>query len=109
MLRALALAALLGLGTCQAGKAPDAPLTGPARVEADRKACEKRGGNFAPGGRSQALYCFVVPKDAGRQCTKSTQCSSACLAFGTCAPVAPLLGCHEIRNAAGVIVTQCID
>jgi len=109
MFRALLLTALLGLGTCQGAKAPEVPLSGPEKIEADRRACERRGGNFAPGGRSQSLYCFTVPKDAGRQCTKSTQCDSACLAFGTCAPVKPLLGCHDIRNAAGVIVTQCID
>ena len=104
----VALAAL-ALAACQQEDG-DLPPVGAAAVEAARIDCERRGGSFAPGGVSGGLTCFTTPPDAGRQCQTSDDCTGACLArSGTCAPITPLFGCHEILDAAGVRSRICID
>jgi hypothetical protein len=74
-----------------------------------RRGCEAEGGVLRPrpGG---LLACVRVTGDSGRACTASSQCQSECLArSGTCAPVTPLFGCHEVLLAPGNRVTQCVD
>lgn len=96
------------------GTTPSA--TSPPPVEAEspliaqqRRGCESEGGVLRPrpGG---LLACVRVTGDSGRACTASSQCQSECLArSGTCAPVTPLFGCHEVLLASGSRVTQCVD
>lgn len=109
-MRGLIPVLLLVLAACQPdGTKPLAPV-GAALVTADRASCEKRGGIFGALGASGALTCFTTPRDAGKSCSKATDCESACLARSmTCAPITPLNGCNEIINSAGARLTQCIE
>jgi hypothetical protein len=109
-MRAALLAALFTLAACREA-APPTPLepVGPARMEAERLACERRGGSLQASPRG-TLACVRPMHDAGRQCRAAGECAGACLArSGTCAPFAPLLGCHEVLTQTGARVTECID
>ncbi|AVW91726.1 hypothetical protein [Celeribacter baekdonensis] len=107
--------AIFALSACQA----EAPETGGGYGlagydpggRAQKTACETRGGAFKPGGASGALACFVTPKDAGKSCSKSTECSTGnCLARSqTCSPIEPLFGCNELLDTEGRRVTLCVD
>jgi hypothetical protein len=73
-------------------------------------ACEKRGGRWSVAGGGSAAFCQSPTKDAGKSCRKSTDCTGYCLEKSrTCAPVTPMLGCHDILNEAGRMLTQCIN
>lgn len=109
MKRLLLIAALV-LAACQGDGSSKLEPVGTAAVDAQRAACEKRGGNFALGGSSGGFSCITTPRDAGKQCKKATDCESACLArSNTCAPLQPLFGCNEILTATGVRLTQCVN
>jgi hypothetical protein len=84
--------------------ATSAPKT-PAQI-----ACEKRKGIWSKAGAAGASYCQKATRDSGKSCAKATQCEGYCLAkSNTCAPATPLLGCHDILNEDGKILTQCIN
>jgi hypothetical protein len=73
-------------------------------------ACEKRGGRWSVAGGGSAAFCQTPTKDAGKSCRKSGDCSGYCLEKSrTCAPVTPMLGCHDILNETGRMLTQCIN
>lgn len=73
-------------------------------------ACEKKGDRWVRVGKSILQACVKVTRDSGKQCKRSTECESDCLArSGTCAPLKPLLGCNEILQDNGARVTQCIE
>ena len=74
-----------------------------------RALCTRNNGNFT---RTQAgaFVCVSRTRDAGKSCTASSQCQGSCLArSGTCAPVKPLIGCHEIATVEGAVATVCIE
>ena len=76
----------------------------------DQITCEKRRGTWTNAGKSNIKTCIQRTRDAGKQCRKQGDCSSACLArSGTCAPVKPLFGCNEILQKDGSRATLCID
>lgn len=105
---ALALAALLG--ACRETPAPTLEPVGAARVEALRDRCTRDGGVLSAAGRGGSLVCLRETRDAGRQCRAAGDCSGECLArSGTCAPVVPLLGCHEVFLADGRVSRQCLE
>lgn len=83
----------------------------PNAVETQKTACEARGGTFGPGGLGGFMTCFETPEDAGKRCTKSTDCSTgSCLARSqSCAPITPLFGCNEMLDAEGRRVSLCVD
>ncbi|GGH55791.1 hypothetical protein GVY41_11720 [Frigidibacter albus] len=87
-----------------------APVIPPA-LSAAAAACAKIGGRYASRGTGRNIYaCFTTPRDAGKSCNKSGDCSSACLARSlSCAPLQPLFGCHEVLTDRGQRVTQCIE
>lgn len=96
--------------------APDAPAAEAEPVEpvviktAAHLACEKRGGRWSVTGGGAAAFCQSPTRDAGKSCRKSTDCTGYCLEKSrSCAPVTPMLGCHEILNEAGRMLTQCIN
>jgi len=106
---ALLVIAALGLGGCR--KTPETllPPVGKAAVTAQRTACEARNGSFRSNGAG-ILTCFTTPRDAGKSCRKSDDCTTACLARSmSCAPIEPLTGCQEIMTNLDTRVTQCID
>lgn len=73
-------------------------------------ACEKRGGRWSVAGGGTAAFCQTPTRDAGKSCSRSTDCAGYCLEKSrTCAPVTPMLGCHDILNETGRMLTQCIN
>ena len=73
-------------------------------------ACEKRKGRWSIAGAGSAAFCQTPTKDSGKVCRSSDDCTGYCLAkSNTCAPVTPMLGCHDILNEAGRMLTQCIN
>ncbi|MFN3847251.1 MAG: hypothetical protein ACK4RZ_15735 [Paracoccaceae bacterium] len=87
-----------------------APVPPAALKTAAHLACEKRGGRWSVAGGGKAAFCQMPTKDAGKSCTKSKDCSGYCLEKSrTCAPVTPMLGCHDILNETGRMLTQCIN
>ncbi len=76
---------------------------------AARAACVKKGGRFSRT-KTGAFVCVTRTRDANKACTASTQCEGSCLArSGTCSPVTPLIGCHDILTGRGSMATVCID
>lgn len=74
-----------------------------------RAACAREGGRLQSltGGN---VSCIRQTRDAGQACTGAGACEGACLArSGTCAPITPLFGCHEVLLAPGSTVTQCVE
>lgn len=72
--------------------------------------CLKQGGLWAAAGKTGAKTCVKRTKDAGKFCTKETQCEGYCLARShSCAPIKPMFGCNDILQADGREVTLCLD
>lgn len=89
---------------------PGAAASDPSNAATLQTACERRGGEWRNVGRGGLMTCFTTPKDAGKYCTKSTDCSTECLArSNTCAPIQPLYGCNELLDASGRRGTLCVD
>ena len=79
-------------------------------VDPATAACRARGGTMSPGPAGIGQLCVMPTRDAGRPCTRAGDCTGYCLARSqTCAPVTPLLGCHEVLMADGRRMTQCIE
>jgi hypothetical protein len=107
-----ALAALIFIAACQHElDQPDTGLVGfdPHLIENQTQACLDSGGRFGAGG-SGGSACFYNTKDANQRCEASTDCEGLCLArSGTCAPVTPLFGCHEVLGRLGAPSTLCLN
>ena len=90
------------------------PEEGLPEVEVVRTAgqvlCEASGGQWVAAGETGAFYCASQTRDAGKRCSKKTQCQGVCLArSGTCSPITPLYGCNDVLEKDGRQVTLCID
>ena len=86
------------------------PATPPEQQTPEQAKCLKSGGAWATAGKSGTKACVKRTKDAGRACTKETQCEGYCLARSqTCAPITPMFGCNDILQADGREVSLCID
>lgn len=108
MVRALAPLVLLALAAGCRGDPPAPAAPGAIGAEDQRSACTRRGGRYE-GTAAGAFYCLREHADAGRQCRTGADCAGECLArSGTCAPVSPLFGCHDVLDARGRQVTQCL-
>ncbi|MBN2631641.1 MAG: hypothetical protein JXR75_14010 [Rhodobacteraceae bacterium] len=112
-------AEVLGPKIAAPDKAPEKPVpevetaapAAPVAVKtAAQLACEKRRGVWSSTGAGKAAFCQTPTRDGGKSCRASSDCSGYCLAkSGTCAPVSPMLGCHDILDDAGRMLTQCIN
>jgi hypothetical protein len=72
-------------------------------------ACERKRGSWIDTGGG-LMICQFTTRDGGKRCTRESQCEGLCLArSGTCAPVEPLMGCHDILQDNGTRATQCIE
>lgn len=97
-----------------AGSVPDEGTSTPteavaAPVSPQQALCEKAGGAWAKVGASGNV-CVKRMKDAGKSCRKKADCRGECLAqSGTCAPIAPLMGCNEVLDSEGRQMTQCLQ
>jgi len=110
LMAAVALAGLVFLQGCKPENDGTLPPVGQARTDMLHASCIKGGGDFVRQGKGGGFYCLSRPKDAGKSCSTSDDCESACLARSrSCAPLKPLLGCNPILSAAGIEETQCID
>lgn len=109
-----ALLAISALAACQSDGGDEAALP-PTPLQAAEEACVAAGGSFgrvpgAPEDAPEVRICYREPDDANTGCSAATDCEGACLARSrTCAPVIPLLGCHQVLSSSGVEVEQCID
>lgn len=105
-----ALAALTVLGACLGGapeRDPATPITSFGFPQ-DRVSCAASGGRWGQTGQG-GHTCYAPLGDAGRACTAAGDCEGACSARSrSCAPVRPLMGCHEILTEGGTVATQCI-
>lgn len=85
--------------------APRVIVKSPAQIT-----CERRGGRWSATGGGVAAFCQTPTRDGGKTCSASTDCTGYCLEKSrTCAPITPMLGCHDILNEAGRMLTQCIN
>lgn len=82
----------------------------PEPAKSDRQiACEKKKGRWVSAA-GDSHTCVFLTKDAGKSCTRASDCDGECLArSGTCSPLKPLLGCNEILQDNGVRVTLCVE
>ena len=86
------------------------PATLPPILRDRQTACERDGGRLVQRGRTGLYDCLRQTGDPGRPCTRATDCEGACLARSrSCAPMAPLLGCHEVLDPGGARVTICLE
>lgn len=85
------------------------PPPEPQALASQRQECRRAGGQMAA--RLPGVYaCVRTPPDAGRRCTAAADCAGLCLArSGTCAPLQPLFGCHEVLTSPGRRETLCTD
>ncbi|WP_205518515.1 hypothetical protein [Pseudotabrizicola algicola] len=105
-----AAAAAPAQSTAEAAPEAAEPVAPPVVKTAAHLACERRGGRWSVAGGGKAAFCQTPTKDAGKSCRASTDCTGYCLVkSGTCAPVTPMLGCHDILNEQGRMLTQCIN
>lgn len=99
----------------QAGPPEEAAEPAPAAPPPEPKSpaeakCLKSGGLWADAGKSGAKSCIWHTRDAGKACSRQTQCEGYCLARShTCAPITPMFGCNDILQADGRAVTLCLD
>ncbi|WP_374646917.1 hypothetical protein [Tabrizicola sp.] len=107
-LRRVWLLTVLALAACV-----EEPPTGPEGKplgKAERAECLMQGGTVGRGGLLPDEVCFLPQPDAGKACTKKTDCIGQCLAEeGTCSPVTPMFGCFDYLDEAGKTVGICID
>ncbi|MGH1329780.1 MAG: hypothetical protein ACRBBK_02775 [Paracoccaceae bacterium] len=106
----------LALGACvpkdKESQELDTGLAGynPKLFETQKADCIARGGQFGRGGLSGGYVCFETPRDAGKSCSKASDCESACLARSrTCSPIKPVFGCVDVLTQSGRPSTLCID
>lgn len=87
-----------------------APVPPPEPKSPEEVKCLKSGDTWASAGKSGARTCVKRTKDAGKACTRQTQCEGYCLARSrTCAPITPMFGCNDILQADGREATLCLD
>lgn len=112
MRRAALILVLLAVAACREGTPPDAGALPPLPdylAEATRE-CTRAGGRMVEGSVPGLRFCQRQTSDGGKQCRRAQDCDGDCLArSGTCAPVTPLMGCHEILMANGVQAMLCRD
>jgi len=106
--RFVGLIAALALVACV--EAPPGGPQGKALTKAERAECLMKGGSTGRGGLFPDEVCFLPEPDAGKACTKKTDCEGLCLAdTRTCSPVTPMFGCFEFLDETGQKVGICID
>jgi hypothetical protein len=88
----------------------DDVYTGKPLTAAERAECTARGGTPGYGGIFPDEVCFLPEPDAGKACTKATDCLGMCLAESqTCSKVTPMFGCFDFLDETGQQLAICID
>ena len=97
--------AALDAAAIAAAPPPPQPVKSPTQI-----ACEKKGGHFTPTGANGTMTCVYQTRDAGKRCGKAGDCQGLCLARSrTCSPFTPVLGCQDILQQDGKLVTECVE
>ncbi len=92
----LACLAMFALAACLPDRTADDEF-GPDFADDFEAACVADGGRWGAGARAGTMVCYRETRDGGKMCKASGDCAGQCLARSqTCAPVTPLLGCHEV-------------
>lgn len=93
-----------------APEAEEAAPKPPDRNAAAKAACERGGGFFSATSGGKAGYCARYTRDGNRSCEASSACEGYCLARSrTCAPITPLIGCHQVLSDRGVEERTCLN
>lgn len=101
---AIAAPATVPVQTARPDAVPEAPKS------PEQLICEKTKGQWAAAGDSGASLCVKRTRDGGKQCSKKGECQGQCLArSGTCSPIDPMIGCNDILEADGRMVTLCLN
>ena len=107
-MKRLVLIAALALTGCVEEPAPSPK--GKSLTGAERADCLMTDGTLGRGGMLPDEVCILPEPDAGKACTKKTDCEGMCLAdTRTCSPVTPMFGCFEFLDETGQTVGICID
>lgn len=78
-------------------------------TEAEALACEADGGDIGFGG-SVGEVCIRPSPDAGKSCTRSSQCTSYCDAeTRTCAATDYSYGCYSYLDESGSALSICVN
>lgn len=110
MRKSLVFVALLALAACQSDAPPPLPMGVTALSAAERADCLDHGGSVGMGGMVQAEICYRPTPDAGKACTKASDCSGACMADTmTCSNVTPQFGCYDVMTEDGQKAGLCVD
>jgi hypothetical protein len=89
---------------------PALPKATPIPSSPEEVACRAKGGQWGKAGKLAAMTCYVPSKDAGKSCSRQSDCTSQCLARSrTCAPIWPIFGCSDVLQNDGSLVKLCID
>ena len=107
-MRRLALIVALALAGCV--EEPPAGPQGKPLSDADRAECLMQGGKVGRGGLLPDEVCFRPEPDAGKACSKKTDCEGMCLADArTCSTVSPMFGCFDFLDETGQELGICVD
>ncbi len=82
---------------------PGAPMSQTAQAE-----CAEKGGAVVVG--MGGPVCATPTPDAGKACTKASDCSGSCMAETmTCSKVTPQFGCYDVVMEDGQTAGLCVD
>lgn len=99
----VALLAALLLAACQS-EAEEGQAGGGVET------CAAEGGTPGRAPLSGQEICIRPTPDAGKACTRKSDCTGFCLAeTRSCAPVTPMFGCFAVLTEDGTEATLCVD
>ena len=86
-------------------------------AQADKAACEARGGSYGRRGRAGLYSCAVTYADAGKVCRKADDCEGQCRvedsasapSQGQCQATSDRFGCYTFLDEQGQPVGICVD
>ncbi|MDQ2095690.1 hypothetical protein NOI20_16350 [Rhodobacteraceae bacterium 10Alg 79] len=78
------------------------------------EACLAEGGRPGRGGLWPDMVCFHDNEDAGKACTRASECTGVCVVQypsgnGQCSAVRPMFGCYEFFDDEGEKAQICTD
>jgi len=112
--------AVLFLSACQPPPSgSDGPVVENRAVRAsvfgaEGRACIAEGGRPGRGGLWPDMVCFHDNEDAGKACTRASECVGVCVVQypsgnGQCSAVRPMFGCYQFFDEQGEKVEICVD
>lgn len=110
--RMLFVLCVFALAACQEDGAKEDESTSlfPDATAEERLKCAKDGGRWGKIPGKSTSTCFQNLSDANKTCTRESDCQGLCLArSGTCSPVSPFFGCHEVLGSNGLRQSRCVQ